>query len=374
MRKLLVLTITTFICIFMIANFAPAEEKIKLVYIPPNQSEAWHVATRTAGDMFAEDLGVELIVLDPQNDPAEQVKMARDIAPQVDGAVIIMVTSAARKMAEEFKKVNPDMPVICVDRDAPSEFIDMFVAFGNRDAGALTAEKVVGMLTEKFGEPKGKVQIVTGDLGSTVAQERRDGVLDVLEKYPNIEVVNVVEATKWVASVAQEKMMASLEAHGRPDAVLCSFDGAATGTVNALKSKGWLKKIGDPEHVFIGAIDAATIVFKYMKDGHVDFTLSQPNLFYVPVGMYYAKKVIEEGFDALPKPGDAVSGADVPIGTIGKDHKGINPWTNPFWAPATVVDRPEMKHPQFLMKGSVVEMENVNDPFYWGNVMPIWGD
>jgi len=371
MKKIILISL-----IFLVSTFGNNvfAKKIKLVYIPPNQSEAWHVATRTAGSMFAEDLGVELIVLDPQNDPAEQVKMARNIAPHVDGAVIIMVTSAARKMAEEFKKVNPNMPVICVDRDAPSEFIDMFVAFGNKDAGSIQAQRIAGLLKSKYGTAKGTVQLVTGDLGSTVAQERRDGVLEGLKKYPGIKVVNVVEATKWSASSAQEKMMASLIAHGRPDAILTSFDGGAVGAVNALKSKGWLKKTGDPNHVFIGVIDAATIVFKYMREGYVDFTLSQPNLSYVPVGMFLAKLAIEEGLGALPKPGQKIYESDIPLGRIGRAHKGINPWQDAFWAPAKVIDRPDMKHPQFLMKGAVVTLENVNYPFYWGNVMPIWGD
>ncbi|MQY69503.1 MAG: substrate-binding domain-containing protein [Firmicutes bacterium] len=348
-------------------------KELTFVYIPPNQSEAWHVATCTAGKMLAKDLGVKLIVLDPRNDPSEQVKMAHDIAPQVDGAVIIPVTSAAYKMAEELKRVK-NIPVIVVDRDVPTSAADLYIAFGNRQAGALTAQKIVELLTQKFGKPKGKVQIVTGDLSSVVGQERKDGCLDVLNQYPDIEVVNVVEATKWVAATAQEKMMASLTAHGRPDAVLCNFDGAATGTVNALKAKRWLKKIGEADHVFIGAIDAATIVFKYMKDGHVDFTLSQPNLFYVPIALYYLKKIALEGWDELPKDGDIVTEAEVPIGAIASPHEGINPWKEAFWTPGVVTYRPEMKHAQLLTRGVVVEMENVDAPYFWGNVMPIWGE
>jgi len=374
MKKLFAIClILVFLVTGVFAGGKKAEGKITLVYLCPNQSEAWHVATRIAGDMFAPDLGVELIVLDPNNDPAEQIKMAHDIAPQVDGAVIIMVTPEARKVAEEFKKAKPNMPVIALDRDAPSEYIDLFIAFGNYEAGVTLGEGVVEGLTEKFGEPRGKVQIVTGDMSSPTARKRRDGCLEVLKKYPKIEVVNIVEATKWVDSVAQEKMMASLEAYGRPDAVLCNFDGAATGSVNALKSKGWLKPVGDPDHVFIGSLDASTIVLKYMRDGSVDFTIAQPNLFYVPMGMYLAKKVIEEGYEALPKVGIDVEAEDIPIGKIATEHKGINPWKDPFWSPAKVVDRPEMKHPQLLTQGSLVTMENVDKPYFWGNVMPIWG-
>ena len=58
----------------------------------------------------------------------------------------------------------------------------MFVAFGNKDAGSLQAQRIAGLLKSKFGTAKGTVQLVTGDLGSTVAQERRDGVLEGLKK------------------------------------------------------------------------------------------------------------------------------------------------------------------------------------------------
>lgn len=356
--------------VFLVPLGVQAEKKF--AYIAPGQSETWQVATRMAAERFAADLGVELIVLDPHNSAAEQVRMARDIAPQIDGAVVIPVDSSARLIAKILKEDNPNRPVVLIDRDIPSEFADLFIAFGNKSAGAATAEELVKLLIERNGAAKGKIVLMTGDLSSVIGQERRDGALEVFARYPEIKVVNVIETPKWSQAVAQERIVAELAARGRPDAILCNFDGAAIGSVNALRMRKWLHTSDSAEHVIIGTIDASTVALKYVREGLLDFAFSQPNLFYGPVGIYYVNELLKNGEGILPKVGSTVTEEALPIGTLGKAHGGVNPWTVPFWAPAKVVDRPKMKHPQLLMKGSLVTKENADAPYFWGNVIPLW--
>jgi len=355
----------------MIGALSAGEKEMTFVYIPPNLSEPWHVATRLAGEYFAEDLGIKLIVLDPGNDPSMQIKMAHDIAPQVDGAIIIPVSSEAYRMAEEFKKAKADMPVICVDRDAPTEAIDLYIAFDNKEAGKMVARKVVEILTKKFGQPKGQVVLVTGDLSSPPAAERREGNYDVLNQHPKIKVVAEVEAIKWTTESAQSQLMALMETFDKPpDAIISSM--IPTPSVNALRGKGWLKRAEDPDHVIIGTMGASSEALKNVKDGHVDFVMSQPNMFYVPMGIYYCKKILEEGFDILPKPADTVAETDIPISSMASLHKGVDPWKEAFWSPGKVIHNPQMKHNQLLIKGGIAYAENADEPYWWGNVLPIW--
>jgi ABC-type sugar transport system substrate-binding protein len=358
----------TFTFLNMILGLSAAAEPIRIAYIPANQTSTWHQATRKAGEFFAKTQGVELVVLDPNDDTHEQVRMAREIAGQVSAAIFVPVSSGSFQVAKIFKSANPNMPVVAIDRDAPSDMIDLFIAFGSKEAGARVANRAVELLSRQKAAVTGKVLVVTGDLTSVAGVDRRDGMLEVLKQHPGLEIMAVLEAKKWLPADAQQKIEATLNAFGKPDMVLSGFEGGTQAAVNALQRKGWIAPPGAPEHVVIGSIDTGSSVLDGIREKKVDFTVDQPNLFYLPAAIHYVKRLLSEGRAILPKVGENVTPQDLPIYELAatSEHKGL--WSNPFWAPGKVELSTATKHLQLKMEGLLVDLSNVDAPYLYANV------
>jgi ABC-type sugar transport system substrate-binding protein len=343
-------------------------EPLKIAYIPANQTSTWHQATRKAGEFFAATQDVELIVLDPNDDTHEQLRMAREIAGQVSAAIFVPVSSGSFQVAKIFKSTNPTMPVLAIDRDAPSDQIDLFIAFGSKEAGARVAERGVELLGKQKGQVAGKVLVVTGDLTSVAGVDRRDGMLEVLKKHPGLTVAGVLEAKKWLPADAQQKIEAALNAFGKPDMVLSGFEGGTQAAVNALQRKGWISPPGSPEHVVIGSIDTGSSVLDGIRTKKVDFTVDQPNLFYLPVAILYVKRMLQEGRGALPRVGEVLTADGLPIHSLASRSDRKELWSNPFWAPGKVEMSGATKHLQVKMEGLLVDSGNVDAPYLYANV------
>jgi ABC-type sugar transport system substrate-binding protein len=344
-------------------------EPLKIAYIPANQTSTWHQATRKAGELFAKTQGVELLVLDPNDDTHEQVRMAREVANQVSALIFVPVSSGSFQVAKIFKGVNPEIPVIAIDRDTPSELVDLFIAFGSKEAGARVANRAVELLRERRGAVKGSVFVITGDLTSVAGVDRRDGMLGVLQNHPELKVSAVLEAKKWLPADAQQKIEAALNAFGKPDMIVSSFEGGTQAAVNALQRKGWLGSPHDPERVVIGSIDTGSSVLDGIRGGKVDFTVDQPNLFYLPAAIYYVKKMLADGrLNALPKAGVSLNPQDIPIFDLAASSEKRELWSNPFWAPASVELNSVTKHLQIRMEGLLVDSKNVDAPYLYANL------
>lgn len=353
----------------LIAN--ASAEPLKFAYIPANQTSTWHQATRKAGELFAQTQGVELVVLDPNDDTHEQVRMAREIAGQVSAAIFVPVSSGSFQVAKIFKNANPTMPVLAIDRDAPSDQIDLFIAFGNKEAGARVAERAVELYRNQRPQLTGNVVVVTGDLTSVAGVDRRDGMLEVLTRYPGLKVQAVLEAKKWLPADAQQKIEAALNAFGKPDIVLSGFEGGTQAAVNALQRKGWIVPPGTAEHVVIGSIDTGSSVLDGIRSHKVDFTVDQPNLFYLPAAIYYAKRLLTEGRGVLPKSKEVLTAEALPIASLAAASPRKELWSNPFWAPAQVAMNESTKHLQLKMEGLLVDRSNVDAPYLYANVMGV---
>lgn len=358
----------SFLCLAF-SSLNLAAEPLKVAYIPANQTSTWHQATRKAGELFAKTQGVELLVLDPNDDTHEQVRMAREVASQVSALIFVPVSSGSFQVAKIFKTINPQIPVIAIDRDTPSELVDLFIAFGSKEAGARVANRAIELLRERRGTVKGSVFVVTGDLTSVAGVDRRDGMLDVLRNYPDLKVSAVLEAKKWLPADAQQKIEAALNAFGKPDIIVSGFEGGTQAAVNALQRKGWLGAQHDPERVVIGSIDTGSSVLDGIRGGKVDFTVDQPNLFYLPAAIYYVKRMLADSrHNALPKAGETLNPQDLPIYDLANGSEKRELWSNPFWAPASVEFNSATKHLQIRMEGLLVDSKNVDAPYLYANL------
>ena len=145
-----------------------------------------------------------------------------------------------------------DIPVISYDAlILNSEYVDYYIADNLEEVGATQARYIVSALGLEDGNGPFNLEIVAGDPADSNAPYFYNGAINVLNPYiDNGQLVvqsgqisfSQTSTPGWDPMKAQSRMDAILSAHYTDkhlDAVLCSNDGMALGTISSLKSAGY---------------------------------------------------------------------------------------------------------------------------------------
>ena len=257
----------------------------------------------------------------------------------VDAIVAIPVDSTAICIAIAHAKAR-GVFFYTIDRAPIGCAVDMVVLSDNRMAGAQSGRALVGLLTRKYGSPRGTVLELQGDLAQNVTQLRGAGFHDVVDRYPGIHVVS--RETKWeserFASEAEESLAGT-----SIDALYLHSDAIGVPAVLPVLDRLG-KKIprGRPGHIAIVGVDGSPDALAAMRDGFVDQVSSQPILDFAVIVDWMER-------DFAHQPGG--------VGTVVKEGA--------LWSPATV-KREDVGRELFLSTTSVTPA-NVDDPRLWGN-------
>jgi ribose transport system substrate-binding protein len=116
---------------------------------------------------------------------------------------------------------------------------------------------------------KGKIIMTQGALGHTGAQGRARGFKSVVEKFPDIEVLDEQPADWDVTKVARiwETLLTK---HPQIDAAFFHNDDMALAAHNVMKAKG-------REGILIGGVDAMPPAIKAVQDGVMFATVRNPS-------------------------------------------------------------------------------------------------
>ncbi|MCC0644080.1 MULTISPECIES: substrate-binding domain-containing protein [unclassified Clostridioides] len=135
----------------------------------------------------AKELGVKVIVNDPDQDVAKQTSAIEDFIQQdVDGMIVLGTDNSAIVPAVEgaFEK----MPVVTVDAVLNTENITSYVGTVSYDAGKKLGEYTKKYIDENLGG-KSEIAIVT-DLKSQIQMQRIDGFKEALKGSANVKILN----------------------------------------------------------------------------------------------------------------------------------------------------------------------------------------
>jgi ABC-type sugar transport system substrate-binding protein len=192
----------------------------------------------------------------------------------VDAIVTVPVDSQAI-CASVAKAKEAGVPFFTIDRAPIGCEIDMVVQSDNYLAGKQAAEEMVKLLTEKYGEPRGVVLELQGDLGQNVAQLRGGGFNDVMAEYPDIEVIQ--KPTEWQAEKFSAAVLDVLSARDDVDGIYMHSDCVGTTVVlAALEQLGKKVARGEEGHIFIAGVDGCPEALQSIRDGFSDQASSQP--------------------------------------------------------------------------------------------------
>jgi simple sugar transport system substrate-binding protein/ribose transport system substrate-binding protein len=146
---------------------------------------------------------------------------------------------------------------------------------------------------------------------------------------------------KWESDTAASKLDTLLNANPDIKGIYMQAGGVYLApTLQTLKSKGMLKKVGQQGHIAIVSNDGIPQEFDAIRKGEIDATVSQPADAYAKYGMYYIKAAMQ-GKTFKPGPTDHDS-------TIVKLPSGI------------LEDQ---------LPAPLVTKDNVDDPGLWGNTV-----
>ncbi|MDK2980586.1 MAG: simple sugar transport system substrate-binding protein [Chloroflexota bacterium] len=256
---------------------APAEEAameaVVVGYGAPELSGAQGQIMQGLID-HSEAKGWEVVTTNADFDAEAQANQMDDFISQGVNAIVTVPVDSQAICASVAKAQDAGIPFYTIDRAPIGCAVDMTVQSDNYLAGKQSAEATVAFLTEKYGEAKGTVLELQGDLGQNVAQLRGGGFNDYMADYPNITIIS--KPTEWDAAKFSS---ATLDVAGTTDidAIYMHSDSVGTTVVlAALDQLGKKFQRGEDGHVFLCGVDGSPDALQAIRDGWSDQASSQP--------------------------------------------------------------------------------------------------
>ena len=220
------------------------------------------VDVRDGAQSAADELGIELEVVDSQNDSTTEAnQVANSVTGGAEGLVINPVDSDAAG-ASVGPALQADIPVVAVDRAVNGAEVDSLISSDNVAGGKQAADALAAAIGEK-----GKVIVLQGVAGTSASRDRGQGFADGIAAYPDIEVV-ANQTANFDRAEALDVATNLLQSHPDAVGVFAENDEMALGAVQALGAKA-----GDGVSVvgFDGTDDGLAAV----KDGKMAATIAQ---------------------------------------------------------------------------------------------------
>ena len=269
----------------------PEEEYVFVAYV--TSIPFW--TDPVAGFMAACDaLGVKGSFTGPvEFDAAAQARTIDELIAKKPAGIVIFPADPDALSDPLKRAMEAGIPVICANSDVTDLTARYgYVGINNFEGGKLGAGIAVDLLTEKYGEPKGKVAIMTMP-GVTVHEDRKDGYLSVFDQYEGIEVVDIVN-DKADPSVGVTVAGALIQ--GNPDLDMIVGTDATSGA-SAARAVNEADKKGE---ILIVAMDRDEDLLDYIADGTVAASLVQRNFLEEWVAVHYLYWLNHDMIEALP--------------------------------------------------------------------------
>jgi ribose transport system substrate-binding protein len=352
---------------------AAADEPVTIGYETMGLGgDPWMGAFTNAAKWYGSDKdGIEVTVSNGQFDAQKQIQDVRQMLREdVDGIVISPFRASALAGVVE-EAANQDVPVFTANTTASTDAVTMFTAFGNANAAGSAASLMVDRLTERYGDPQGEVIELLMPQENPTFVDRHEGFANRMDQEDGIEVIEQITINEANQSSITTKMSTRLQQGTDFDGIYCPDLNSELGTLAAMENTGTKAPRGEDGHLIMTGIDAGPNILSAIRDGFMDGSVDQPNMFYGPISIKYLVDYLEAGRDesALPETGTEVTSDDLNI--QGSEHKGVAVWSEPLWAPAevTTVESGDASHRYFKTKGVTVTQDNADIPYIWGNVM-----
>lgn len=237
-----------------------------------DKRDQFTTSLETAVTAKARELGVEMSVVEANNDFATQLSHVQTFAVDNFDAVIVKLINTDG--AQEILDAANDMAVVFVNMKPADELLvkgrSAYVGSDENFAGGLQAEYVAKYAQENNLDTIRAV-ILTGSLGQDPTVIRTQSFKDALTQAHGLKLEVVYEDTaEWDRAKAMDKFVQFMGTGKAYDVVACNNDDMALGVVEAMKISGD-KQVTCP----VLGVDATNIGCQSILDGELAFTVYQ---------------------------------------------------------------------------------------------------
>ena len=147
-----------------------AESTGRVGLVVSTLNNPFFVTLKEGAEAKANEMGMEIIILDSQNDPAKELANVEDLVVKGVDVILINPTDSDAVARAVMAANNSKIPVITLDRGANGGDVVTHIASDNVAGGKMAGEFIV----EKIGKD-GKVVELQGIPGTTAARDRGKG-------------------------------------------------------------------------------------------------------------------------------------------------------------------------------------------------------
>ena len=288
MRKMFLPVLLVAALLVALVGTASAEgEKIYFI-VKATESDFWQIVIdggRTAGEEFKVEFIAE--AAPTEADVAKQVAILETAIGDKPAGIVLAPTVEDALVPGIEQASAAGIPVIVIDSEARTDKYVSFLASDNVAIGRIAADKLAEAMIAEFGEAKGQVAGITFMSGVGSLERRKQGFMEQIKNYPDIEVVDFQDAQ---GKQGQTLAIVQNFLTTYPDLKGIYANNQYTGdeTIRALDMAG--KK--DAEIATV-VVDAGPLEVDGLKTGLTDFMIVQQPWKMGYMGVEYALKAIK---------------------------------------------------------------------------------
>jgi erythritol transport system substrate-binding protein len=245
------------------AEGAASGSQLICVIVPPVENPFFGAMQEIAAAK-AEELGYETLKLVHDDDANKQMELFETCIARGAAAIILDNAGADASIAAVQKAKDAGIPSFLVDREISQEGVAVAQIVSNNYQGAtLLAEYFVELMGEE-----GQFVELTGRDTDTNAHVRSQGYHDVIDEYPDLEMV-AQQTANWSQTEAYGVMETILQANPDIKGVISGNDTMALGAQAALLAAG-------RDDVIVVGFDGSDDAIQSIVKGELKATSLQP--------------------------------------------------------------------------------------------------
>ncbi|MFP4703529.1 MAG: ribose ABC transporter substrate-binding protein RbsB [Spirochaetaceae bacterium] len=260
------------------------------------------VTLRDAAQEAADAAGVELAVVDSQDDSAREASNIQDLIQRDVDALLINPTDSEAVVPSVQRANDAGIPVFTIDRGAEEGDIVSHIASDNVAGGEMAAEHLIELIGGS-----GEVVELEGIPGTSAARDRGEGFNNVVDANDDVEVI-ARQTANFNRSEGLNVFQNILQAESEFDGVFAHNDEMILGALEAAESAD------RAEEIFFVGFDAVDDAVKAVEEERLDATIAQQPAEMGRIGVETALQHLD---------GESVdSNIPVPLELVTKDNVG----------------------------------------------------
>ncbi len=267
--------------------------KIKVGLSVSTLSNPFFVSLRDVIVEEAEAKGMEIIVVNSQDDPATEISNIEDLIQQGVDVLIINPTDSSAVSSAVQSANSANIPVITIDRSAEQGEVETLITSDNVAGGEMAAEFIYDQLGEGA-----KVAELEGVSGASATRERGEGFHRIADEKLDVVASQPADFDRIKGLTVMEN---TLQGHSDIEAVFAHNDEMALGAVEAIQAAG--------KNIIVVGFDGIEDAIDAVEAGDLTATIAQRPDLMGKEAIKAAEKILngEELEDIIKVPLDLVT-------------------------------------------------------------------